>query len=267
MNKKTTKKKSAPRDEECFSVTDLHVSVGDTPIIRGVTFALRPGQIHILMGPNGSGKSTLLNAIFGNPHCTITSGTLTIGKKDFTTAPVHERARAGLFLGFQEPAEIPGVTIGSFLRTAKNTINEGVPGTEHLTPMAFAGILKRSLQTLDLDERFGGRSLNDGFSGGEKKKNELLQMVVLQPRFALLDEFDSGLDVDALKVAVSVIMKTAAKEKTGFLLVSHNPRILKGLTPSGVHVMAGGRIVRTGGSDVLKEIDKHGYERLVGGIL
>ncbi len=260
MKKAPVKKIITPRKKEIFSVKDLHVSVGNTPIIHGVSLTIRPGEIHLLMGPNGSGKSTLLNAIFGNPRLSITSGAVMIGKKNLVTQPVYERARAGLFLGFQEPAEIPGVNIGSFLRTAKNTLNEGASGA-HLTPMAFSPILKEALRSLGLDDRFGARALNDGFSGGEKKKNELLQMVVLEPRFALLDEFDSGLDVDALKTVVPVIARTAQEKGTGFLLVSHNPRLLEELTPTGVHIMVAGCIVRSGGRELLKEIQKNGYER------
>lgn len=258
--KKNTPKKPVTRMSQNFSVHDLRVSVGDTPIIHGVTLTIRPGEIHMLMGPNGSGKSTLLNAIFGNPRLSITSGSIMIGKKNLVAKPVYERARAGLFLGFQEPAEIPGVNIGSFLRTAKNILNEGM-SSPHLTPMAFSPILKEALHTLGLDDRFAARALNDGFSGGEKKKNELLQMVVLEPRFALLDEFDSGLDVDALKAVVPVIARTAKEKKTGFLLVSHNPRLLEDLAPVGVHIMVAGRIVRSGGGELLAEIEKNGYEQ------
>ncbi|MDP2630214.1 MAG: Fe-S cluster assembly ATPase SufC [Candidatus Uhrbacteria bacterium] len=262
MKKTTPKKKQGTGKSEAFLVRDLHVSVGDAPIIRGVNLTIRPGEIHILMGSNGSGKSTLLNAIFGNPRCAVTSGSIHLGKKNLTKAPVYERARAGLFLGFQEPVEIPGVNIGSFLRTAKNTLNEQQAGAPHLTPMEFSVILKEGLKTLGLDERFGGRALNDGFSGGEKKKNELLQMVILQPRFAFLDEFDSGLDVDALKTAIAVIARSAQENKTGFLLVSHNPRLFDVITPAGVHVMAKGKIAKSGGVELLEKIERHGYERL-----
>ncbi len=261
MKKTPVKKNQSAEKSEVFSVRDLRVSAGDTPIVQGVNLAIRPGEIHILMGSNGSGKSTLLNAIFGNPRCTVTSGSVHIGRKNLTKAPVYERARAGLFLGFQEPVEIPGVTIGSFLRTAKNTLNEQMGGAPHLTPMEFSVILKEGLKTLGLDERFGGRALNDGFSGGEKKKNELLQMVILQPRYAFLDEFDSGLDVDAFKTAVATIATVADRHKTGFLLVSHNPRISDIITPAGVHIMAGGRIVKSGGVELLSEIERHGYEQ------
>lgn len=261
MKKTLSQKKQITRKSEAFAVRNLHVSVGDTPIIRGVNLAIRPGEIHILMGSNGSGKSTLLNAILGNPRSKVTRGSIHLGRKNLTAVPVFERARAGLFLGFQEPVEIPGVNIGSFLRTAKNTVNEQTGGTHHLTPMEFSVILKDGLKMLGLDERFGGRALNDGFSGGEKKKNELLQMVILQPRYAFLDEFDSGLDVDAFKTAVATIATVADKYKTGFLLVSHNPRISDIVTPTGVHIMAGGRIVKSGGAQLLSEIEKHGYEQ------
>jgi Fe-S cluster assembly ATP-binding protein len=259
---KTTgkKKKVSAKRAGSFFVKDLHVSVQGASVVRGVNIAVQPGEVHIIMGPNGSGKSTLLNAIFGNPQHTVLKGTIRIGRKDLTSAPVFERARAGLFLGFQEPSEIPGLHIGSFLRTAKNTLNDARGDGAHLTPMAFSTILKDALQTLGMDERFGGRALNDGFSGGEKKKSELLQMVILQPAFAFLDEFDSGMDVDALKTACAVINAAAQEQKTGFILVSHNPRILDSIHPERVHIMVGGRIVRSGGKEISKQVEMHGYE-------
>ena len=261
MKKEQPIKRVASRMNESFCAKDVHVSAGGTPIVRGVTCTIRPGEIHFLMGPNGSGKSTFLNALFGNPRCTLTQGSIKVGRKDLSTAPVHERARAGLFLGFQEPVEIPGVNVGSFLRTAKNTINEQVVGSKHLTPMEFSSVLKDALRECDMDNRFGGRALNEGFSGGEKKKNELLQMVVLRPRFAFLDEFDSGLDIDALKTAARVIAKSAREQGTGFLLISHNPRIPVSLTPVAVHIMMNGRIVKSGGPELMKSIEKNGYEQ------
>ncbi len=245
---------------ESFSVKGLRVSVDGNTIVRDASFSMKPGEIHVLVGPNGSGKSTLLNALFGNPHTLVGRGSITLDGQSILPLTVDARARKGLFLGFQQPVEIPGVTIGSFLRMAKNARSKS-----HMTPVEFSGELKKALKQMNMDERFGGRFLNVGFSGGEKKKAEILQMMILKPRFAFLDEFDSGLDVDAFKTLSSIITQAAQEQGIGFLLVSHNPRLHTHLPITAVHVMTEGSIVARGGVDLLEKIDMKGYDSLTKG--
>jgi Fe-S cluster assembly ATP-binding protein len=233
---------------------DLHVSVEGKEIIKGVSLDLRPGETIALMGPNGSGKSTLANAIMGHPSYEITAGRIFLQGEEITHLPPFERARRGLFLGFQYPVSVPGVTVATFLLTALGAVRgREVPVRE------FRKELMEQMKALEVDPSFAGRYLNDGFSGGEKKRLEILQMAMLKPRVALLDETDSGLDIDALRVVAEGI-KRAAGPETGVLLVTHYQRILNYLEPDRVHVLMDGRIVRSGGPELAHELEARGYE-------
>lgn len=254
---KTKIKKQHIKKSNGLVVRSLHIAREGREIVCNVSFTIRPGEIHVLMGPNGAGKSTLLNALAGKPRTEITKGTVALDGGALTRLSTEQRACKGLFLGFQHPVEIAGVTIASFLRTAKNA-QATSHGKDSLSPTAFAAYLKDILNVLGMDERFGGRQVNAGLSGGEKKRCELLQMAVLEPRYALLDEFDSGLDVDALRDVVRII-KAEAKKGTGFLLVSHNPELRAMLPIHKVHVMRNGHIVARGGTELLSKIAQKGF--------
>lgn len=249
--KQTKKKKNQ------LSIRNLHVTIDGNLIVHDVSITIRPGDIHLLMGPNGSGKSTLLNAIAGYPGCTIVSGSITLDGTSLKTLPPHIRAHKGLFLGFQQPVDVPGVTLAHFLRTAKNA-QARASGEEQTSPTAFATSLKETLKDLSMDDRCGGRFVNAGLSGGEKKRSELLQMVVLGPQYALLDEFDSGLDVDAVRQVCRTIAEQAA-QGVGFVLVSHNPALAGLLNIDAVHVLRNGALVKSGGTEILTRITKSGY--------
>lgn len=245
------------KKSRCLAVRSLHVSREGQEIVRGVSLAIRPGEIHLLMGPNGSGKSTLLHALAGHPRTVIEKGSITLDGISLVRFSPEQRARTGLFLGFQQPVDIAGVTMASFLRTAKNA-HASYRHTAPLSPTAFAAFLTKTLRELGMDERFGGRQVNAGLSGGEKKRGELLQMVVLEPRYALLDEFDSGLDVDALR-EVTRIISQEAKKGMGFLLVSHNPALQALLSVDAVSVMADGAVIARGGVELMNTISQKGY--------
>lgn len=250
-------KKQHTKKSKCFVVRSLHIAREGREIVHNVSFTIRPGEIHVLMGPNGSGKSTLLNALMGEPRTEITKGTVALDGVSLTRLSPEKRSRKGLFLGFQHPVDIVGVTMASFLRTAKNAQAPSLR-KEPMPPTAFAEYLKETLSRLCMDERFGGRQVNAGLSGGEKKRGELLQMVILEPRYALLDEFDSGLDVDSLREVVRIIA-TEAKKGRGFLLVSHNPSLHTLLPIDAVHVMANGRVCASGGTELLSKIAQKGF--------
>lgn len=254
---KNIEKKQHTKKRNCFAVRSLRVSLEEREIVHGVSFTICPGEIHVLIGPNGSGKSTLLNAIAGHPRTKITKGTVMLDNVQLARLSPEQRAKNGLFLGFQQPVDIAGVTIASFLRSAKNAQASSLR-KEPLSPTAFAEYLKETLSRLGMDERFGGRQVNAGLSGGEKKRGELLQMVILEPRYALLDEFDSGLDVDSLREVVHIIAAEAKKGR-GFLLVSHNPALRTLLPVDSVHVMANGRVCVSGGVELLSKIAQKGF--------
>jgi Fe-S cluster assembly ATP-binding protein len=238
-----------------FTCTDVRVSVGDKSVVKGVDLTINPGEIHAIMGPNGSGKSTLVNALMAHPALHV-SGTLTLDGTDVTALSTDERARRGMFLGFQYPVAVPGVTVASFLRAAVSARRGiDVPVRE------FRKELLARMEDLDMDPGFAGRYLNDGFSGGEKKRLEILQLLMLKPRLALLDETDSGLDIDALKVVAKGI-NTGAGPEVGVLLVTHYQRLLNYVKPHVVHVFMGGRIVRSGGPDLALELEEKGYDWL-----
>ncbi len=243
------------RADVVFSCRDLHVFVEDREIVRGVDLEVRAGEKHAIMGPNGSGKSTLAAALMGHPAYRV-EGVIELGGERVDGLPAHERARRGMFLGFQYPVAVPGVSVASFLRAAVSARRgEEVPIRE------FRKMLAEAFETLSIPKEFMGRSLNDGFSGGEKKRLEILQMLLLRPRFALLDEIDSGLDIDALKV-VSEGIERAAGPEMGLLLVTHYQRILEYVRPDVVHVFMGGRIVRSGGPELALELEERGYDWL-----
>ena len=237
-------------------IEDLHVKVGDKEILHGVDLVVEQGKVHALMGPNGSGKSTLAYALAGNPRYQVTAGRVTFKGSDVLALTPDERARQGMFLAMQYPVEVPGVSVTNFLRTAMNAVrDEEVPVRE------FARDLREQMKLLDMDPKFAERSLNEGFSGGEKKRNEILQMALLRPTLAILDETDSGLDIDALKVVSEGVNRMRGSD-VGVLLITHYTRILRYITPDVVHVMLDGLLVKTGGRELADELEEHGYERL-----
>jgi Fe-S cluster assembly ATP-binding protein len=237
-----------------FAFEDLHVSVEGKEIVKGMSLAVGAGEKHALMGPNGSGKSSLANALMGHPNYTVTRGRIHLLGEDITEMPPDERSRKGLFLAFQYPHAVPGVTVANFLRSA---LQARQPKDEPVK--SFRQTLKKQLAALSVDESFAARYLNDGFSGGEKKRIEILQMAMLNPSMAILDETDSGLDIDALKVVSEGINRVCGPD-VGVLLVTHYQRILNYVTPNYVHVMVKGKIVRSGGPELAHELEASGYD-------
>jgi Fe-S cluster assembly ATP-binding protein len=240
-----------------LDIRDLTVNVDDTEILRGVTLTVKAGETHALMGPNGSGKSTLAYAIAGHPKYTVTGGKVTLDGKDVLAMPVDERARAGLFLAMQYPVEVPGVSVSNFLRTSVTAIRGEAPKLR-----LWVKELKEAMAALEMDPVFAERNVNEGFSGGEKKRHEILQMALLKPKIAILDETDSGLDVDALRVVSEGVNRVAASGETGTLLITHYTRILRYIAPGFVHVMFDGRIVEEGGPELAQVLEDKGYEHL-----
>ncbi len=239
-----------------LAVEGLHVEVDGHEILRGLDLEVPAGELHAVMGPNGSGKSTLANTIAGSPGYAVTAGRILFQGEDVTTWPVDVRAKAGVFLAFQYPEEIPGVPVSQFLRRAVSARK----GTD-VSVLEVRVALVEWMRRLEMDESFASRYLNEGFSGGEKKRNEILQMALLEPELAVLDETDSGLDVDALRVVARGVREVrAAKPELGLLLVTHYRRILRELTPDRVHVLVNGRIVETGGPELADRLDAEGYE-------
>ncbi|GGK84804.1 ABC transporter ATP-binding protein [Sphaerisporangium melleum] len=239
-----------------LEIRDLHVAVEDKEILRGVNLTVRAGETHALMGPNGSGKSTLAYAVAGHPKYTITSGTVTLDGEDVLSMSVDERARAGLFLAMQYPVEVPGVSVSNFLRSAVTAVRGEAPKLR-----VFTKELKEGMDALSIDPAFAQRNLNEGFSGGEKKRHEILQLELLKPKIAILDETDSGLDVDALRVVSEGVNRFGASGETGVLLITHYTRILRYVKPDFVHVFAGGRVVEEGGPELADQLEAEGYER------
>lgn len=237
-------------------ITDLHIQIEDTPIVRGVSLEIKPGEVHAIMGPNGSGKSTLANTLMGHPKYQITQGSIVVDGVEVTDLGPEERAKVGLFLSMQYPPEIPGVTIQNFLRTAYNALHSD----KQLNPIEFQKLLKSKMSELKIDPEFARRHLNVGFSGGEKKRAEILQLALLDPTYALLDETDSGLDVDALRI-VSEGINHFKNEKKGVLLITHYNRILQYVQPDFVHIMRNGVIERTGGPELALEVEAKGYDQ------
>jgi Fe-S cluster assembly ATP-binding protein len=240
-----------------FKFNDVHVSVEDKEVVRGVSLELKAGEKHAIMGPNGSGKSSLANALAGHPAYEITAGKVTIDGQDLLEMDATERARSGLFLAFQYPLAIPGVSVSNFLRAAIKSRYDG----DEAVLRSFRKDLMAKFELLEVDKSFATRYLNEGFSGGEKKRLEILQMAMLDPKMAILDETDSGLDIDALKV-VSKGINTVASDNNAMLLVTHYQRILNYVKPDYVHVMMNGRFVRSGGPELALELEEKGYDWL-----
>ncbi len=239
-----------------LKIKNLHVNVGDKEILKGIDLEIHSGEIHAIMGPNGNGKSTLLSAIMGHPKYSITEGSITLDDQDVLSMSVDERSRAGIFLGMQYPQEIPGVTNSDFLKSALNARLE-----KPLSVFQFIKKLDKNIEELQMNENLAHRYLNEGFSGGEKKRNEILQMKLLQPQFALLDEIDSGLDVDALRIVAEAI-NSMRSDDFSCVMVSHYERLFELVQPTHVHVLIQGKIVTTGGYDLIEKIDQEGYDWL-----
>ncbi len=240
-----------------LEIRDLHVRIEEREILRGVDLDISRGEIHALMGPNGSGKSTLASTLMGHPSYEITQGTITFKGEDITEAEPHERAHAGLFLAFQYPVSIPGVSVANFLRMAINAKRE-----EPIQVKEFRTHLQHAIDLLDVDRSFTSRHLNDGFSGGEKKRAEILQMAMLQPDVAILDETDSGLDIDALRTVAEGVQRLHDEQGLGALIITHYQRILHYVKPEFVHILMDGRIVLEGGVELVERLAREGYDEI-----
>ncbi len=241
-----------------LEIRNLHASIGEKAILRGINLTVNAGEVHAVMGPNGSGKSTLAQVIAGHPGYEITAGTILFDGRDLTEMEPEERAQAGIFLAFQYPVEIPGVTNAYFLRSAYNEVRKA-RGEPELDPLEFLDLMDEKTKIVEVDQAMMSRSVNHGFSGGEKKRNEILQMAVLEPRLAILDETDSGLDIDALRVVAGGVNKLKRSDNAT-IVVTHYQRLLNYIVPDKVHVLAGGRIVRSGGKELAIELEAKGYD-------
>jgi Fe-S cluster assembly ATP-binding protein len=244
-----------------LDISGLRASVGGIEILKGVDLAVMPGEVHAVMGPNGSGKSTLAQVLAGNPAYEVTAGEVIYNGENLLELEPEERAQRGLFLAFQYPVEIPGVSNAYFLRAAYNEIRKA-RGEEEVDPLEFAEIMDERLELMGMDASLLNRSVNTGFSGGEKKRNEILQMAVLQPRLGILDETDSGLDIDALRTVADGVNRLRSDDRS-FVVVTHYQRLLNYIIPDRVHVLAGGRIMRSGGKELALELEERGYEGLL----
>jgi Fe-S cluster assembly ATP-binding protein len=243
-----------------LEISNLHVAVGDAEILRGVDLTVRLGEVHAIMGPNGSGKSTLAQVLAGHPAFTVTAGSISYEGEDLLELAPEERARRGMFLAFQYPVEVRGITNSYFLRSAVNAIRKH-RGEPELDALDFLDVLEEKLKAIGWDDSFLNRPVNEGFSGGEKKRNEILQLAVIEPRLAILDETDSGLDIDALKTVAAAVNKLRGADRS-FVVVTHYQRLLNHITPDVVHVLADGRIVRSGGPELAHELEARGYDWL-----
>jgi Fe-S cluster assembly ATP-binding protein len=244
-----------------LEIKNLSASVEGNPILKGVSLTIKPGECHAMMGPNGSGKSTLAKILAGHPDYEVTGGEITLNGDDVLEWEADERAQNGLFLAFQYPAEVPGVTISNFLRTALNARRKA-RGEDPVDALEFYELLQEKMQMLGVDVKFAQRYVNDGFSGGEKKRAEIVQMAMLEPHFAVLDETDSGLDIDALKIVADGVNKQreARKQDMGSLVITHYQRLLDHIVPDVVHIMFDGRIVKTGDKTLAMELEEKGYD-------
>jgi Fe-S cluster assembly ATP-binding protein len=243
-----------------LEIKGLHASVAGTEILKGIDLSVQAGHVHAIMGPNGSGKSTLAQVLAGHPSYQVTAGTITYDGKDLLGMAPEVRAQAGVFLAFQYPVEIRGVTNAYFLRSAVNALRKS-RGEEPLDPVDFLDVLDQKLKAIGWDDTMMNRPVNEGFSGGEKKRNEILQLAVLEPRLAILDETDSGLDIDALKTVADAVNRLRTKDRA-FVVVTHYQRLLNYIVPDRVHVLAEGRIVKSGGKELALELEARGYDWL-----
>jgi len=245
-----------------LEIKDLHVSVdtkeGAKQILRGVDLTINSGETHAIMGPNGSGKSTLAYSLAGHPKYQITSGSVTLDGQDVLAMTADERARAGMFLAMQYPVEVPGVSVSNFLRTAKTAVDGEAPALR-----TWAKDVKNAMAALRMDDSFAARSVNEGFSGGEKKRHEILQLELLKPKFAILDETDSGLDVDALRIVSEGVNRSKEATNSGILLITHYTRILRYIKPDFVHVFVAGRVAEEGGPELAERLESEGYDRFL----
>ncbi len=240
-----------------LEIENLHATAGDAEILKGIDLAIRPGEVHAIMGPNGSGKSTLAGVLSGRPAFEVTKGTVRYQGKDLLGLEPEERAREGIFLAFQYPVEIPGVTNNYFLKASVNAIRAH-RGEEELDAMDFLSLVKEKMKIVEMPQDLMSRSINEGFSGGEKKRNEVLQMLLLEPAFAILDETDSGLDIDALRVVATGVNHLRGPERS-MLVITHYQRLLDYIVPDVVHVLSEGRIVKSGGKELALELEEKGY--------
>ncbi|WP_114748878.1 Fe-S cluster assembly ATPase SufC [Pleomorphovibrio marinus] len=241
-----------------LTIKNLHASIEGTPILRGINLEVKPGEVHAIMGPNGSGKSTLASVLAGREEYEVTQGEVTFKGKDLLELNPEERAREGVFLAFQYPVEIPGVSSTNFLRTAVNQVRE-YRGQEPLDAVKFLSLMKEKMKLVEIDQKLLSRSLNEGFSGGEKKRNEIFQMAILEPTLSILDETDSGLDIDALKVVANGVNQLKSAEKST-IVVTHYQRLLDYIIPDFVHVLFEGRIVKSGDKNLAMELEEKGYD-------
>ena len=244
-----------------LQISDLHATAGDKEILKGITLTVNAGEVHAIMGPNGSGKSTLAQVLAGHPGYEVTGGTVLYKGQDLLEMDPEIRAQAGVFLAFQYPVEIPGVSNAYFLRAAYNEIRKAL-GHEEVDPLEFLDLVAEKLKLVQMDEAMLNRSVNTGFSGGEKKRNEILQMAVLEPSLAILDETDSGLDIDALRIVADGV-NTLKKPTNATIVVTHYQRLLNYIVPDFVHVLAGGRIIKTGGKELALELEAAGYDPIL----
>ena len=244
-----------------LNIQDLTANVGDKQILKGISLTVNPGEVHAIMGPNGSGKSTLAQVVAGHPGYEVTGGSVTFEGQDLLAMDAEVRAQAGIFMAFQYPVEIPGVSNAYFLRAAYNEIRKA-RGEEEADPMEFLDIMEQRLKIVEMDDAMLQRSVNAGFSGGEKKRNEILQMAVLEPKLAILDETDSGLDIDALRIVAEGV-NTLKRPDRSTIVVTHYQRLLNYIVPDFVHVLAQGRIVRSGGRELALELEERGYDWLL----
>ncbi|GAC1309080.1 MAG: Fe-S cluster assembly ATPase SufC [Vulcanimicrobiaceae bacterium] len=246
--------------ERGLRISGLTASVEEAQILKGIDLEVRPGSVHALMGPNGSGKSTLAFSIAGHPSYDVSGGSVTVDGEEMLGVAPDKRAKAGLFLSFQYPASIPGVSVANFIRTARQSVHP-----DDLTPSKFRAMIFEKLDVLDMDAAFLSRYVNDGFSGGEKKRLEMLQLAMLAPKYAILDETDSGLDVDALRAvgkSVNALRESDEGKDIGFLIITHYPRILQYIQADHVHIMMDGRIVKSGGPELANVIERDGYDKI-----
>ena len=243
-----------------LEIRDLRASIGDVEILKGVNLSVKAGEVHAIMGPNGSGKSTLANVLAGHPSYAVTSGEAAFEEADLLGMPPEDRARAGIFLCFQHPIEVPGVRMDHFMRAGYNAIQKS-KGLEEMDVLKFDRMLNGKVDVVEMDRNLTKRSVNEGFSGGEKKRNEVLQMAVFEPKLSILDEPDSGLDVDALRIVAGGINQLRSEENA-LILVTHYQRILNYVVPDRVHVLINGRIVKSGGKELALEVESQGYDQL-----